>query len=215
MKRSTVAALIVGALVSALIIAAHATRLLGPLEEATMRLLTWGRPVNAVVGSWFQYLVVVLLAMGAAWLVLASARRKRLHWPFGIIALELITVTWVCLLYQVFFQPLPSLFALALGYAAANGYVTFRGRSRSGVARDYFAGRLSKEQYARITSGELPFEPEAKSYEVTAVVCDIANKHDLADECPPAELAAITEKFIACATASFLKAGAYIDTVTG
>ncbi|CAN5661743.1 hypothetical protein BH20VER1_BH20VER1_25800 [soil metagenome] len=215
MKRSTIAALIIGVVVSALIIAAHATRLLRPVEEALMRLLTWGQPPAMVVGAALQYLLVVLLAFGAAWLVLASTHRQRLRWPLGIVALELITVAIVCQLYRVFFQPLPSLLALGLSVAAAFGYVAMRGRSRAGVARDFFSGRLSDAQLSRLQAGELTFQPEAKSYEVTAVVCDIANKHDLVDESAPAQLAEVTEKFIAHAAASLLKAGAYLDTVTG
>jgi adenylate cyclase len=215
MKRSTAAALIIGAVVSALIIAAHATRLMLPLEQAVARVVVGERPVNTQVAAVLQYLLVVVIAVGSAWLVLTTARRRRLHWPVAAIAVQLITVAWVCLLYQVFFQPLPSLFALVLGFATAHGYVSTRGRSRSVLTREFFAGRLSDEQRARISSGEVAFEPTAKSYEVTAVVCDIANKHDLAEECLPGELTEITEKFLAHATHSFLEAGAYLDTVAG
>jgi hypothetical protein len=36
----------------------------------------------------------------------------------------------------------------------------------------------------------------ARVCEVTAVVCDLANKHDLAEECEPSDFAEITERFI-------------------
>ena len=55
----------------------------------------------------------------------------------------------------------------------------------------------------------------AQACEVTAVVCDIANKHDLAEECEPAVFAEITEKFLAHATEAFRKAGAYIESAGG
>jgi adenylate cyclase len=89
------------------------------------------------------------------------------------------------------------------------------GRNRSRMTRDLFGGRLAEAQIDDIMAGDLAFEPEAKSHEVTAVVCDIANKHDLAEECSPAVLADITQKFIRHASESFLKAGAYIENVTG
>jgi adenylate cyclase len=66
-----------------------------------------------------------------------------------------------------------------------------------------------------MASGDLTYDREARTYEATALVCDIANKHDLAEEATPAELGAITEKFIRHATESLLKAGAYIESASG
>ena len=68
---------------------------------------------------------------------------------------------------------------------------------------------------SRLASGDVTYDREPRTYEVTAVVCDIANKHDLADEGSPAQLAEITEKFIRHATESFLNAGAYIEAANG
>lgn len=215
MKRSTVAALLIGALVSAAVIVLRVKGILRPLEDALASLFSGGFLPSKVVAGGLHYVLVVLLSFGLAWLILSSTRRKRLGWPIALLAVELLVVVWVGLLYQFFFQPLPSLLALGLSFAAANGYAAFAGKSRSSIAKDYFRERLSDEQYTRIASGDLPFTPEAKSYEATAVVCDIANKHDLAEECPPALFAEITERFIGHATESFLKAGAYIETVTG
>ncbi len=215
MKRSLVAALILGAVVSALIIAAHATGLMRPFEQAVLALLPGEEAATRLVGARLQYALVVVLSIGAAWLVLESARRKRLHWPLGILALELIAVTWICLLYKTLFQPLPSLAALTLGFFSASGYSAFLGRSRSAVARDYFRGRVSEERYQRIASGEVNFDPEARSFETTAVVCDLANKHELAEECSPAVFAQIMERFVQHAADSFREAGAYLETVTG
>ena len=215
MKRSLVAALILGVLVSALVIAAHATGFMLPLEKGIMGLIPGEEATTKVVNAKMQIALVIVLAIGAAWLVLTSARRKRLGWPLAILALELVAVVWVCLLYQISFQPLPSLAALTLGFFSATGYAAFQGRSRSALARDYFRGRVSDEQYGRIVAGDIPFEAEARSFETTAVVCDIANKHDLAEECTPAVLAQVTEQFIQHATDSLREAGAYIESVTG
>ena len=182
MKRSSIAALAVGLLVSAIIIVLHATHLIAPLEGAVMTALGGSKPPTKVVGPSVHYLLIILLSMGVAWLVITSSRSKNLYWPLAILGIELLVISWVCQLYQVSFQPLPSVFAVALGFAAANGYTKY-GQTRSSFARDLFGGRLSEEQIARVATGELPFNAEAKSYETTAVVCDIANKHDLAEEC--------------------------------
>ena len=138
MKRSSIAALAVGVLVSAIIIVLHATRLIAPMEGAVMTALAGSQPPAKVVGPSVQYLLVILLSMGVAWLVITSSRSKKLYWPLAILGIELLVISWVFQLYQVSFQPLPSVFAVALGFAAANGYTKYGGRSRSGFARDLF-----------------------------------------------------------------------------
>jgi class 3 adenylate cyclase len=55
----------------------------------------------------------------------------------------------------------------------------------------------------------------ARVCEVTAVVCDLANKHDIAEECEPAIFAEITERFIAHAIQALRAEGAYIESAGG
>ncbi|MFN2507411.1 MAG: adenylate/guanylate cyclase domain-containing protein [Chthoniobacterales bacterium] len=215
MRRSLVVGLILGVLVSAVVIALHVFRVTLPLEEWVMSLLAANQTATRVVSVKVQYALVVIFSITVAWMVTATSRRKGLGALLAILAGELVALSWICLLYKTFFQPLPSIFAVALGFVTANGYVAFLGRSRSRMARDLFGGRVSSEKLAAVASGELPYEPVAKNYEATAVVCDIANKHDLAEECPPEVLADITQKFGRHATESFLKAGAYIESVSG
>src|SRR3954469_9763690 len=68
---------------------------------------------------------------------------------------------------------------------------------------------------ARARRGETPGDSGARVCEVTAVVCDLANKHDLAEDCEPAVFAEITERFIAHAVQSFRAEGAYIESAGG
>ncbi len=215
MKRTTLVALVLGVIVSAIVIALYATRLLLPLETAFMQLLLGGQAPARVVSVSAQYILVVLLSLGSCWLVVRSTRRERLVLPLVLFVLELFGIAWVGLLFQMFFQPLPSVLATLLGFGAAYAYVALGGRSQAGMARELFHGRISSERVGAIAAGELAYNPEAAAHEVTAVVCDIANKHDLAEECSPAQLAELTDKFIRHATESFLRAGAYIETITG
>ncbi len=215
MKRPFVAALVIGALVSVVVIALHAFRLTWPLDEALIGALAGHGLPTRIVTAKLQYLLVVLLAFGVAWLVAESINRRRLIWPLVILAVELFAVAWICVLYDLFFQPLPSLLAAGLAFGLAHFYFNYVRRSRSHLGDQLFSGRLSAAGVDAIVSGDLPFQPEARSYEVTAVVCDIANKHDLAEECEPEMFGRITQKFIQHATKSFLDAGAFIETVTG
>ncbi|MFN2476387.1 MAG: adenylate/guanylate cyclase domain-containing protein [Chthoniobacterales bacterium] len=211
MQRSSIIALVLGALVSAIVIALHAVGVTLPLEEAVMSLLARGHETTKVVGVKAQYALVVLLSFGVVWLVSKTSNRKRLGWPLGIFAVELIAAAWVCALYGVFFQPIPALLAVALGFAAAYGYAAFGGKIT--FRREMFAGRMTEKTVEVLPAGD--FAAAAKTYEVTAVVCDIANKHDLAEEQSPAEYAATIERFIREMTDSFAQAGAYIESAAG
>ncbi|HSV63374.1 MAG TPA: hypothetical protein VLH83_08505 [Chthoniobacterales bacterium] len=68
---------------------------------------------------------------------------------------------------------------------------------------------------ARARRSDAVSDSGARVCEVTAVVCDLANKHDLAEECEPAVFAEITERFIAHAIQSLRAEGAYIESAGG
>jgi class 3 adenylate cyclase len=68
---------------------------------------------------------------------------------------------------------------------------------------------------ARARRGDSFTDSGARVCEVTAVVCDLANKHDIAEECEPAVFAEITERFIAHAIQALRAEGAYIESAGG
>ena len=68
---------------------------------------------------------------------------------------------------------------------------------------------------ARARRSDAVTDSGARLCEVTAVVCDLANKHDLAEDCEPAVFAEITESFIAHAIQSLRAEGAYIESAGG
>jgi len=67
----------------------------------------------------------------------------------------------------------------------------------------------------RARRGDASSDSGARLCEVTAVVCDLANKHDLAEDCEPAVFAEITERFIAHAVQALRAEGAYIESAGG
>src|SRR5262249_61802416 len=95
---------------------------------------------------------------------------------------------------------------VALAFVIADRYTAIAQRGRAVTARAFFTDRLSKDQFQRVINGDIPFDPEAKPYATTVVVCDVANKYDLADECEPAVFGRITEEFIRRASDAFMQA---------
>jgi len=77
------------------------------------------------------------------------------------------------------------------------------------------AAPVFEKPRARARRGDTFSDSGARLCEVTAVVCDLANKHDLAEECEPAVFAEITERFIAHAVQALRAEGAYIESAGG
>ena len=233
MKRSLLTALIMGVVATGIVMGLHRSGILAGPEQALTNLLSHQDEATRVIGNRWHYLFVFVFAGGVALMTLLSTRRARLGGLLGILLLELFGVAWVFSLYQVLFQPLPSVAAVALGFLLPIGF-------EQAVE---FAQRLAQQRRERapVLSVEtvVPPQPQAvvapapkpqsrfkraepastegiaQACEVTAVVCDIANKHDLADECEPAVFVEITEKFLAHTADAFRKAGAYVESAGG
>ncbi len=212
MKRPLIATLIVGIFV---VVAVSALQL-GPqimqFEARAADSISSYAAATHVVSKQWQYVFMSVLSFGVAALTVTSLRRRRIGLLVIGLLIELVSVAWVCGLYRVFFQPFPSMLAAALAFVAADRYTVLTQRGRSVTARAFFSDRLSRDQFQRIVAGDIPFDPEAKTYETTVVVCDVANKYDLAEDCEPPVFGRITEEFIRRATDIFMRAGAYIQT---
>lgn len=212
MKHSLLATLIVGIFVVLAVSSLQLSHQVVQFESRTADYISSYAAATHIVPKQWQYVFMAILSFGVAALTVTSLRRSRI----GLIALglivELAAVAWICGLYKVFFQPIPSMLAVVLGFVIADRYTAIAQRGRSVTARAFFTGRLSGDQMQRVINGDIPFDSEAKTYETTVVVCDVANKYDLADECEPSVFGKLTEDFITRATDAFMQAGAYIQT---
>ncbi|HYJ06671.1 MAG TPA: hypothetical protein VEX43_16165 [Chthoniobacterales bacterium] len=240
MKRHLIPALIIGLIVGGLLMGLHVYGwLLRPEMMLTDLFSKDGSATKFVPDRW-QYVIVFALAIGVAWLTLATSRRKHMGGVVAILVVELAGVAWICSLFKVFFQPLPAVGAVVLSYLAALGYIWFSAwfaeyleerRSRppkiapAPVPRPApiavvpsvaaIPERVVEKPRARARRSDAVTESGARLCEVTAVVCDLANKHDLAEDCEPAVFAEITEMFIAHATQALRAEGAYIESAGG
>jgi adenylate cyclase len=215
MKRSFIIALIIGLVVAAIAIALHATGALFRFELAASKIISHSRTPIRSVGNFWQYSCILVFAIGVSWLTLTSLQRGRIGWLVLILLVELAGLSWICSLYHVLFQPLPSMGAVALAYVATEAWILVSRRTRSHMVQTFFADHLSKKQTRRIMEGEVPLDPSPRAYEATVVVCDIANKYDLAEESDPAAFAEVTEAFIKRTMNLLLEADGFIQAADG
>ncbi len=212
MKHSLVATLIVGIFVVLVVAGLQLSPQVAQFESRAAEYISSYSAATRVVPKQWQYVFMSILAFGVAALTVTSLRRGRIGLLVIGLVIELVVVAWICGLYRVFFQPFPSIVAAVLAFVLADRYTAITQRGRAATARAFFTDRLSNDQLQRIVSGDIAFDPEAKTYETTVVVCDVANKYDLADECEPPVFGKVTEEFISRATGAFMQAGAYIQT---
>jgi class 3 adenylate cyclase len=215
MKRSLFAMLIIGGAVAAIVSALHAAGVLLGLEAVAGKLVSNYATATRVVNEKWQYVFVSLLAFGVAGLGLSRMPRGGARLLVVLLMIELLGLSWVCSLYHVFFQPLPSVLAVALAWIATEGWTAFLRQDRSHFVRNFFADRLSKKEFCRVRQGTVAFDDHPKEYEVSVVTCDLGNKYGLVEESGPAAFAKTLGEFIPDTANHLLQAGAYLQAADG
>jgi len=216
MKRSLVTALIIGVAVATIVSALHASRLILGFETAAGTVVSDYTSATRVVSEKLQYVLILLLALGVAWLSLSSAPRGRTRLLVAFLLIELLGLSWICSLYRIFFRPLPSVFAAALALIVAEAWIAFLRRDRAHFARSLFGNRLSSKEFRRVREGTISFDAQPKAYEVSVVACDVANKYGLADDdSGPVAFASAMEKFIHDTADRLLEGGGYLQAADG
>jgi adenylate cyclase len=215
MKRSFITTLIIGVGVALAVGALHATKSIAGLESAAVQLFSNYADATRIVSEKWQYVFILLVALAVTWLSLGILPRWRSRLLIGLFLMELFGLSWVCSLYRIFFQPIPSLVALVFAFAASEGWSAFLRRNRSHLVRTFFADRLSKPEFRRVREDITAFDAEPKTYEVSVVVCDVGNKLTFAKDSEPAAFAEATAKFIRETAEHLTNEGAYLHAADG
>src|SRR6266567_3584823 len=215
MKRLLITTLIIGVAVAVAVGALHATKFMAGFEAVATRLVTDYASATRIVGEKWQYVFVLLIALGVAWLRLSNVPRRHSRLLICLLLIELVGLSWVCSLYKIFFQPAPAVLALLFAWATAEGWSAFVRRDRSHLVRTLFADRVSKKEFRRLSDGTTAFGAEPKVHEVSVVVCDVANKFAFEKNSDPVAFAEATGKLIRETTTHLIDEGAYLHAADG
>jgi len=215
MKRLLITTLIIGVAVAFAVGALHASKAMAGFEAVAAQLVSDYSGATRVVGEKWQFVFVLLIALGSSWLSLSNVPRWRSRLLVGLFLVELFALSWVCSLYRIFFQPIPSVLALVFALAIAEGWSAFLRRDRSRLLRTFFADRLSKKEFRGLNDGTTPFDVEPKAYDVSVVVCDLGNKLEFAEDSEPAAFTEATSKFIRETAEHLTKEGAFLHAADG
>ena len=215
MKRSVVTTLIIAITAAFVVGALHASKSIAGFEATVAQLVSDYSGATRIVSEKWQYVFILLIALAVAWLSLSIVPRWRSRLLVGLFLVELFGLSWVCSLYRVFFQPIPSALALVFALAAAESWSAFLRRDRSHLVRTFFADRLSRKEFRRLNDGTTPFDAQPKAYDLSVVVCDIGNKLAFAEDSEPAAFAEATAKFVRETAEHLVNEGAYLHAADG
>ena len=225
MKRLLITTLIIGVAVALGVGALHASKTMAGFEAVAAQLVSDYAGATRIVSEKWQYVFVLLIALGVSWLSLSNVPRWRSRLLVGLFLVELFALSLVCSLYRIFFQPIPSVLALVLALAIAEGWSAFLRRDRSHLVRTFFADRLSKREFRGLSEGTTSFDAEPKAYDVSVVVCDLGNKFAtgpirggalaFAEDSEPAAFVEATSKFIRETAEHLTKEGAFLHAADG
>ena len=190
MKRSIIVSVIIGLIVAGILHALQAYGILFRAEFVITDLIMRHSNITMPIANHWQYFFITILAFGVAWVTVEGAPRGWAWWLVPVLLLELVCITLIWALYHVFFQPLPSILAIAGSFLLASAYYLVdawkpRARRRSHVfgaclaapARKGYRRGFSLSNHAR------------RVMKRQSVVCDIANKYELAEESTAGEFA--------------------------
>jgi len=96
MKRLLITTLIIGVAVAVAVGALHATKFMAGFEAVATRLVTDYASATRIVGEKWQYVFVLLIALGVAWLRLSNVPRRHSRLLICFLLIELVCLSWGC-----------------------------------------------------------------------------------------------------------------------
>jgi class 3 adenylate cyclase len=212
MKRALLATLWIGAVAAAVAIGLQVSGLL--VRPAAVLVRAHVFPPNVGAGL-ENFVIVILLSFGVAWMMLQVVGVGRRAALFVLLVLELVAAAWILKALGIGFSPLPSICAAVVAsLLALASQATEVSRRRRSAARA-FSGRLGQQEIDRLTESDPITLVEPRAREATSVFCEIANEAELIDELPASTCAQLTAEFIDCARKCFLRDGGYIQAADG
>ena len=101
MKRSVITTLIIGVVIAVVVGALHASKFVAAFENAAAQLVSDYAGDTRVVGEKWQYVFVLLVALGVTWLSLSKVPKWSSRLLIALLLVELFGLAWVCSLYRI------------------------------------------------------------------------------------------------------------------
>lgn len=162
-----------------------------------------------------QILLMAFFSYAIAWTTVDITRPSLKTVVAVATILLLLTGSKVLSLYNVFFSPFPSVFAVLIAYIVGLIYGRSGSGSRKKILERLFGQRISRSVFNQLVNGYEPVSFPGALTEGTVIVCEVQNHRELMELLSPEDYAAMTNLYLQTASDYLVEVGGYLDECTG
>ncbi|MBN8708162.1 MAG: adenylate/guanylate cyclase domain-containing protein [Verrucomicrobia bacterium] len=162
-----------------------------------------------------QILLMAFFSYAIAWTTVDITRPSLKTIVAVATILLLLTGSKVLSLYNVFFSPFPSVFAVLIAYIVGVIYGRSGSGSRKKILERLFGQRISRSVFNQLVNGYEPVSFPGTLTEGTVIVCEVQNHRELMELLSPEDYAAMTNLYLQTASDYLVEVGGYLDECTG
>lgn len=185
-----------------------------PFDRALWGFIGDGMPMPPQNGT-AEELALLLMAFGGAWVTIDIARIELKIVVVSVAFLQVLSLTWVLNLHQVFFPPFAPALAGVLSFGLGSLYSLSKSGGRKRRFQLMFGERVSKKSFNSLVNSNISLDFEGQTIEVSVLVCEIFNHLELMDALPPADYVTINNLFLSTGADFLVENGACLDECDG
>ncbi len=216
MRRYIAVSLLVGFLAASLMVTVHSAGLFSGLAEWLHGLFQAGGFFPGELGienewAWLEVTLIVGLAFGTAWCVIDIPQVSHKFLIFMVLLATVAGLSPTLSMYGIFVEPFSSIGSVITSGVMALLYAGTEHGTRKRVLQAVLGHRVSKQTFSRLLNNKERINLEGGVRIATVLTCRMFNHSDLREKMEPADILAMTNKFLKN-TAEFLKSrGGYVD----
>ena len=208
------ATILIGTVSAAVVLVLYATGWLSnTLDLVSLQAYKMKRPLVTQQGV--HVALIAILAFAAAWTTVDITRPVlKAIVALGAVIL-LFTGSMVFALYNVYFSPFPSIFAVLTSFVIGLLYGRTGSGSRKKVMERLFGQRLSRGAFNELVNSNTPLDFPGTLQEGTVLVVAVHNHSELMELLTPENYAAMTNLYLRTASDYLVEVGGYLDECGG
>ncbi len=208
------ATILIGTIAAAIVLVVYAAGwLTNTLDLVLVQAYKLQKPVLTTQGV--HVFLIAALSFAIAW-TSVDITRPLLK---GVVAcgavILLLTGSMVLALYNVFFSPFPSAFAILVSFSIGLAYGRTDSGARKKVMERLFGQRLSRGNFNHLVNSETPLDFPGTLQNGTVLVVAVHNHSELMELLTPEDYAAMTNRYLRTASDYLVEVGGYLDECGG
>lgn len=162
-----------------------------------------------------QCAAILLLSWGIAWTTIDLNRPELRLLVAGAAMAEVIGLTIVLGLYNVYFSPFPALTALVVAFCGGSWYGRTEAGRKKRILDEVFGDRISRATFNKLLDSNAPLRFDGEIRTASVVVCEIFNHDELMESLSTEHFVAATNLLLRRGADFLVEKGGYLDECAG